>query len=302
LVYALYSQINRDSCCLLAAESAVGLAFAGVLTVTFASVAGLGLVTWFGVEFNAATTQIVPFLTLGIGVDNMFMLLHNYHRVFTDVKKSELGLLLKETGMSILMTSTNNILSFLTGTVLPIPALRSFCLQSSVLLTFNLVAILTVYPAIIAIDINRRKSARRDVCCCLKSSNATEQDVYDDPPYGYDLTGGVPTVLTTKPHYHGLISVGKGDDEEAEEIQPWSLRAFLRNYYVPFLSNNCVKVSGDEFFFWMIKFGFELNLFLKVYIGKKTYHFASGKYQKCGKIPPSPSEKTSISTARPLFL
>jgi patched 1 protein len=31
--------------------------------------------------------------------------------------------------MSILMTSINNILSFLTGTVLPIPALRSFCTQ-----------------------------------------------------------------------------------------------------------------------------------------------------------------------------
>ncbi|CAD5209040.1 unnamed protein product [Bursaphelenchus okinawaensis] len=241
LLYALYSQIRRESCCLLAAESAVGLAFAGVLTVTFASVAGLGLVTWFGVEFNAATTQIVPFLTLGIGVDNMFMLLHNYHRVFADVKKNELGLLLKETGMSILMTSSNNILSFLTGTILPIPALRSFCTQSSVLLFFNLIAILTVYPAIIAIDIRRRKSGRRDVCCCLQSSNSAEQDMYDDPPYGYDLTGGVPTVLTTKSHYHGLISVGKGDDEEAEEIQPWSLRAFLRNYYVPFLSNNCVK-------------------------------------------------------------
>lgn len=63
----MYSQMRRDGFCLLSVNSSMGLAFAGVLTVTFASIAGLGLATWFGIEFNAATTQIVPFLTLGIG-------------------------------------------------------------------------------------------------------------------------------------------------------------------------------------------------------------------------------------------
>jgi patched 1 protein len=123
-----------ESCCLLSSSSAVTLALAGVLTVTFASIAGLGFVTWFGVEFNAATTQIIPFLTLGIGVDNMFMLLHNYPHVLKNNKQgAEVGMLMKETGMSILLTSVNNILSFLTGTILPIPALRSFCTQVTLL-------------------------------------------------------------------------------------------------------------------------------------------------------------------------
>lgn len=36
---------------------------------------------------------------------------------------------MKETGMSIVITSTNNIIAFMAGTVLPIPALRSFCSQ-----------------------------------------------------------------------------------------------------------------------------------------------------------------------------
>lgn len=68
---------------------------------------------------------------MGIGVDNMFLLLHNYPQVPISSKNDEIGLLMKETGMSILMTSVNNILSFLTGTILPIPALRSFCTQVS---------------------------------------------------------------------------------------------------------------------------------------------------------------------------
>uniref|UniRef100_A0A915DJ56 SSD domain-containing protein n=1 Tax=Ditylenchus dipsaci TaxID=166011 RepID=A0A915DJ56_9BILA len=129
LIYAVYSQIRWDGCCLLSVNSATGLAFAGVLTVTFASVAGLGTSTWFRIEFNAATTQIVPFLTLGIGVDNMFLLLHNYPQVASRIKENEIGVLLKETGMSILMTSINNILSFLTGTVLPIQLCAHFALR-----------------------------------------------------------------------------------------------------------------------------------------------------------------------------
>lgn len=87
---------------------------------------------------NYLDFQIVPFLALGIGVDNIFLLLHNYHSVIENVKKNEIGILLKETGMSVLMTSINNILSFLAGTLLPIPALRSFCAQVSVSL-FNFV-------------------------------------------------------------------------------------------------------------------------------------------------------------------
>uniref|UniRef100_A0A1I7XDY1 SSD domain-containing protein n=1 Tax=Heterorhabditis bacteriophora TaxID=37862 RepID=A0A1I7XDY1_HETBA len=145
LVYAIFTQMKREGC-LPASQSCMGLALAGVLTVTFASIAGLGLATWFGIEFNAATTQIVPFLTLGIGVDNMFMLLHNYHDVVLLTNRHEMGILMRETGMSILCTSINNILSFLTGTLLPIPALRSFCAQSSILLTFNFISILTLYP------------------------------------------------------------------------------------------------------------------------------------------------------------
>ncbi|KAI1727569.1 patched family domain-containing protein [Ditylenchus destructor] len=251
LIYAVYSQLRWDGCCLLSVNSATGLAFAGVLTVTFASIAGLGISTWFGIEFNAATTQIVPFLTLGIGVDNMFLLLHNYPQVAARVKDNEVGVLLKETGMSILMTSINNILSFLTGTVLPIPALRSFCTQSSILLTFNLIAILTVFPAMIALDLRRKKKGLRDLCClcCMKSDESPEEV---EPSYGFDLSGAILTpaqelLVITKGHklqYHGLVSVDKDDeDEECDNVQPYSLRAFLRNYYIPFIKEPAVKFT-----------------------------------------------------------
>lgn len=122
-----------------------------------------------GIHFNAATTQIVPFLTLGLGIDDMFLILHNYNGVLESVRRKEVAVLLKETGMSILITSINNILAFLTGTILPIPALRSFCSQTAILLFFNVMCIIAIYPAFIALDIQRRKDGVRDLtlgCCC----------------------------------------------------------------------------------------------------------------------------------------
>lgn len=48
-----------------------------------------------------------------------------------------------------------------------------------------------------------------------------------------------------KSQYHGLVSVVDKDDEdeECDDVQPWTLRAFLRNYYIPFLGQPCVKFS-----------------------------------------------------------
>ncbi|MFH4980639.1 hypothetical protein AB6A40_007348 [Gnathostoma spinigerum] len=239
LVYAMHAQMKCHGC-LLAVDSCMGLAFAGVVTVTFASISGLGLATWFGIEFNAATTQIVPFLTLGIGVDNMFLLLHNYHGILENVNRNEIGELMKETGMSVVMSSVNNILSFLAGTVLPIPALRSFCAQSSVLLSFNLIAILTIYPAIISIDLQRRKRIRRDICCWAVATEATvsSEDSFFTKPQIQEKK----TIGANESSYNNLYACAEPTYEIEDEVKPWTLQAFLRNYYVPLLSKDSSKL------------------------------------------------------------
>ncbi|GMR34260.1 hypothetical protein PMAYCL1PPCAC_04455 [Pristionchus mayeri] len=248
LVYAMVTQLRTERC-LPAAHSCMGLAFAGVVTVTFASVAGLGMATWFGIEFNAATTQIVPFLTLGIGVDNMFMLLHNYHDVVAMSNRNEMGVLLRETGMSILCTSTNNILSFLAGTLLPIPALRSFCAQSTILLTFNFIAILTIYPAVISIDLRRRKAGKRDLLCCLTDPVEENYRQSKHQPERKPMNGE-PSYrnLISKTRHHKEIeevddSLSHGHHGFLEDVVPYTLHAAIRNYYIPFISNQCVKVA-----------------------------------------------------------
>lgn len=59
-------------------KSRVSVGLAGMALVTVTVAAGLGLCAVLGLAFNATTTQIVPFLALGLGLDNMFLLTHTY--------------------------------------------------------------------------------------------------------------------------------------------------------------------------------------------------------------------------------
>ena len=59
-------------------RSHAGLGVGGVLLVMVTIAAGLGLSALTGLTFNASSTQLVPFLALGLGVDALFLLIHTF--------------------------------------------------------------------------------------------------------------------------------------------------------------------------------------------------------------------------------
>lgn len=149
-------------------QSAVGIA--GVILVCATAAAGLGFCALLGIPFNATTTQIVPFLALGLGVYEMFLLTHTYAELSVNEVPSgeQTGVVLKRTGLSVLLTGLCTVSAFFAAAIIPIPVLRTFCLQAGILLLFNLGAMLLIFPAMISLDLRRRRSGRRDIlCCCL---------------------------------------------------------------------------------------------------------------------------------------
>ena len=78
------------------------------------------------------------------------------------------GQVLQRTGITVALTSVTNVLAFSTAYFLiPIPALRVFSLQAAVLVVFNFIAVLLVFPALVSVDLHRRRHYRMDVFCCL---------------------------------------------------------------------------------------------------------------------------------------
>uniref|UniRef100_A0A7N8WTA1 Patched 1 n=1 Tax=Mastacembelus armatus TaxID=205130 RepID=A0A7N8WTA1_9TELE len=188
LAYACLTMLRWDCA---KSQGAVGLA--GVLLVTLSVAAGLGLCSLLGISFNAATTQVLPFLALGVGVDDVFLLAHAFSETGQNKRipfEDRTGECLKRTGASVALTSISNVTAFFMAALIPIPALRAFSLQAAVVVVFNFAMVLLIFPAILSMDLYRREDRRFDIFCCFYSPCANrviqiEPQAYSNPPPSY---------------------------------------------------------------------------------------------------------------------
>uniref|UniRef100_A0AAQ4QHP8 SSD domain-containing protein n=1 Tax=Gasterosteus aculeatus aculeatus TaxID=481459 RepID=A0AAQ4QHP8_GASAC len=189
LAYACVTMLRWDCA---KSQGAVGLA--GVLLVALSVAAGLGLCSLLGLSFNAATTQVLPFLALGIGVDDMFLLAHSFTEAGSNIPfKDRTGDCLRRTGTSVALTSINNMIAFFMAALVPIPALRAFSLQAAIVVVFNFGMVLLIFPAILSLDLHRREDKRLDVLCCLYSP-CSDRVIHLSP---HELSDAGDTQITT---------------------------------------------------------------------------------------------------------
>uniref|UniRef100_A0A8C5GJE5 SSD domain-containing protein n=1 Tax=Gouania willdenowi TaxID=441366 RepID=A0A8C5GJE5_GOUWI len=204
LAYACLTMLRWDCA---KSQGAVGLA--GVLLVTLSVAAGLGLCSLLGISFNAATTQVLPFLALGVGVDDVFLLAHAFSETGQNKRipfEDRTGECLKRTGGSVALTSISNVTAFFMAALIPIPALRAFSLQAAVVVVFNFAMVLLIFPAILSMDLYRREDRRFDIFCCFYSPCANRV-IHIEPQAYLDGTDGSqysppPSYLTPPPSYH----------------------------------------------------------------------------------------------------
>ncbi|KAJ8011970.1 hypothetical protein DPEC_G00063850 [Dallia pectoralis] len=201
LAYACVTMLRWDCA---KSQGAVGLA--GVLLVALSVAAGLGLCSLLGLSFNAATTQVLPFLALGIGVDDMFLLAHSFTEAGINIPfKERTGDCLRRTGTSVALTSINNMTAFFMAALVPIPALRAFSLQAAIIVVFNFAMVLLIFPAILSLDLHRREDKRLDILCCFYSPCSTR--VIQIQPQEFsdanDNTAGHATAAQTTTTYTG---------------------------------------------------------------------------------------------------
>merc|ERR1712012_228559 len=125
LTYLVMNLGRRDD-----VYSAKGLAFGGILCIGLAIPASYGLSALIGQPYTPLHGSL-PLLILGLGVDDMFIIVSEYHRVgITNVGMSiedKLALTMQHAGVSIMITSLTDVVAFTTGAVTIIPALSSFC-------------------------------------------------------------------------------------------------------------------------------------------------------------------------------
>lgn len=141
----------------------------GGIAIVLASVScALGFFGYIGVPTTLLTIEVIPFLVLAVGVDNIFILVHthqiNPRRRGEDIP-NYMGRILALVGPSMLLTSTSECLCFLIGTSSSMPAVNTFALYASLAILINFLLQITAFISLFALDMKRH-----DVSLHLKLS------------------------------------------------------------------------------------------------------------------------------------
>ncbi|KRZ03809.1 Protein patched -like protein 1 [Trichinella zimbabwensis] len=157
----------------------------------------------------------------------------------------QIGMLLKETGLSALLTSVNNILAFLVGALLPIPALRSFCIQVALVLLLNAITILTIYPALMTFDLARRKRRLLDVFCCIRAPQPKSRlNSRAEPVSPYEKVNS--GQMNKNNNSNSVSKSPVGDNEPKKRrchLTGITVENFLKYIYGPLITRTPVKIG-----------------------------------------------------------
>ncbi|CAD7701858.1 unnamed protein product [Ostreobium quekettii] len=153
------------------------LAGMSYVSVILAIVSAFGMAQALQVKFNLVT-QTLPFLLLGLGMDDAFIIVGAYHQTDACLAGEErVAQAMRRAGSSILVTSMTDLAAFLMGLYTELPALRAFAAHACLGITFDFIFQVTFFVAFLALDAEREKRALNGApmwgfqCCCWNSES-----------------------------------------------------------------------------------------------------------------------------------
>nr|XP_023679252.1 patched domain-containing protein 3 isoform X1 [Paramormyrops kingsleyae] len=221
ITYFLAITFSITSCMRLDnVRNKVWVASFGVISAGLAVLSSFGMLLYIGVPFSM-TVGNAPFLILGIGVDDMFIMIASWQQtnVHDDVR-DRMAHTYKEAAISITITTLTDVLAFYIGTLTGFRSVQSFCLYTGTAILFCYFYNVTFFSAFMTLNGKREKSNRHWLTC-----RKVPQEHSAEYSKGYNIccTGGAYDKNTG-----------------AEEIQP--INFFFKKYYGPFLTNSFTKL------------------------------------------------------------
>ncbi|XP_078674233.1 patched domain-containing protein 3-like [Branchiostoma floridae x Branchiostoma belcheri] len=141
------------------------LAVTGVLSAALAIVSSMGVLILAGVSFSSLNAAI-PFLLLGIGVDDMFVMIAAWRKCDVRLPVEErMGRAMSDAGVSITITSLTDCLAFTAGITSVFPSVRTFCTYAAVGVAFDFLYQITFFAAFMSLT-GRRERANRHCLTC----------------------------------------------------------------------------------------------------------------------------------------
>eukprot|EP00756_Hemistasia_phaeocysticola_P039539 Hpha_TRINITY_DN16820_c6_g4::TRINITY_DN16820_c6_g4_i4::g.151504::m.151504/K06225/PTCH1; patched 1 len=130
--------------------------------VALSTLAAYGFVAVMGFKYSHLMLQVLPYLSIGLGVDDMFLFLHYFREVRDKERHSSAEVvadLVHSAGRSVSLTSLTNLFTFFGGTVVTIPALRNYLVLAGLLVLFNYVSSVMCLPIMLSWWVDKHRAA-----------------------------------------------------------------------------------------------------------------------------------------------
>ncbi|KAF3817037.1 hypothetical protein GH733_013779 [Mirounga leonina] len=151
-------------------DSKVTLGLGGVAVVLGAVTAAMGFFCYLGVPSSLVILQVVPFLVLAVGADNIFIFVLEYQRLPRrpgERREEHIGRALGRVAPSMLLCSLSEAICFFLGALTPMPAVRTFALTSGFAIVLDFLLQVSAFVALFSLDSRRQEASRLDVCPCI---------------------------------------------------------------------------------------------------------------------------------------
>ncbi|KAI6075072.1 Niemann-Pick C1 protein [Aix galericulata] len=160
----------------LLVDSKISLGIAGILIVLSSVACSIGIFSFFGIPLTLIVIEVIPFLVLAIGVDNIFIIvqtLQRDERLEGETLDKQIGRVLGDVAPSMFLSSFSETVAFFLGTLSTMPAVRTFSLFAGMAVLIDFILQVTCFVSLLGLDIKRQERNRLDVLCCIKGSEET---------------------------------------------------------------------------------------------------------------------------------
>uniref|UniRef100_A0AAY4B5X1 SSD domain-containing protein n=1 Tax=Denticeps clupeoides TaxID=299321 RepID=A0AAY4B5X1_9TELE len=225
-VYIAVALGEYSSCRRLLVDSKILVGLGGILVVGCSVLASMGFYAWIGIPSSLVILQVVPFLVLAVGADNIFIFVLEYQRDMRhpgETREEHIGRVLGTVAPSMFLCSLSECVCFFLGALSTMPAVKSFALYAAMAVLMDFLLQMTAFVALLSLDARRQDSNRCELGCCITVSKP----------------------CSSKPKEGFLLP-------------------FMRQYYAPFLLNSFIRIVVMIVFLLMFCSSIFLMFHLKV--------------------------------------
>lgn len=161
-------------------ETKFSLGFFGILICLMSISASIGLFSCIRIKVTLIIAEVIPFLVLAVGVDNIFLIVHELERINARYPEKSIEERVASTigtlGPSILLSASIETVAFSLGAAVGMPAVRNFAIYATGAIFFDAVLQVTMFPAALAIDQVRKEANRADCMPFLRLQSPPDGD------------------------------------------------------------------------------------------------------------------------------